>query len=73
MARFTIQIIHPDTHAQPDVPGQRLTVNIPEPPRQLTNWQDVLNWLRDDPHAPFAIHGAILALLNTFSLFPKPE
>lgn len=73
MARFCIERLHINAPAQADVPGKRLTVNLPEPPKHLVNRDDLVHWFRDNPEVPFAFHSAIIALTTTFTVLQKPH
>lgn len=64
MCRLCIEKLDPAKAAPADLAGLRTTVTIPDVPRDVTSWQDFLNWLQEHPEIIAALISAILMLLG---------
>lgn len=71
MARFCIEKLHPNAPSQQDVLGKRVTIVLPEQPDDVVTWSDFIKWLRDNPPAFSAVHGATITLTTAFGPLKK--
>lgn len=72
MSRFVIEKVDGLGTLPPDVPGLRVTINLPNLPPRCRTWADMLNWFAHSPDIPYAIHLAVRALVAVFFTPPNP-
>ena len=72
MSRLCIEKLDPKVQPQPDLPGLRTTITIPNVPANLQTWQDFLNWLHRIPEILPAILSPTLLLLAAPAPPQKP-
>ncbi len=54
-----------------DLPGQQVSIDLPDLPANVKTWQDFINWIMENPDVIQLIIAAILALLGGATPPPK--
>lgn len=71
MCRLCIERLPDEATAQPDIPGLRLTIVIPDEYGKLETWQDLLAWLQENPQFIAMLISVFLLLLGGIAPPPK--